>query len=370
MKKFFLALFLSYFSHTVFAQDIITFADGKTVEAKVLEVTQDEIKYKKYRYQEGPLYSVDKSTVKQIKYAYGEIEKFDDVYIASNEATNNVVDDSEANKPKLIELGPDEDNAKIIRNYRYGTGSRGDMFPERRVRFKPSEWVTAKIAITESSTISNGEVEAYFQESYSYLGNLDLALKNKTNQIIYVDLANSFSTDKFGSRCYYDPSKVVSVNSGSSSGGSLNLGAVAGALGIGGVIGTLASGVTVGGGKSEGTTTTFSSQRFITIPPMGSGYVSKAEFYDLKFVKVGEDFRDFIVNISVDKNAVLVYNETNSPCKRDYYITYSTDPEFKTYSVLKFTIYFHQVVGASVWDISIPEGICWVGACKHNCHIY
>ncbi len=364
MKKFFLALFLSYFSHTVFAQDIITFADGKTVEAKVLEITQDEIKYKKYRYQEGPLYSVDKSTVKQIKYAYGEIEEFADVYIASNGTTNNVVDNSEANTPQLIELGPDEDNAKIIRNYRYGTGSRGDLLPERRVRFKPSDIVTAKIAITESSTISNGEVEADFQRSYSYRGNLDLALKNKTNQIIYVDLANSFSTDKFESRCYYDPSKVVSVNNGRSSGGSLNLGAVAGALGIGGVIGTLASGVTLGGGKSGGTTTTFSSQRFITIPPRGSGYVSECQRYNGETVKEGEDFTALLVSISVNKNALLVYNETNSPCKRDYYITYSTDPEFKTYSVLKFTIYFHQVVGASIWDISIPEGICIVSAYK------
>ncbi len=363
MKRLFLVLFLSYFSHTVFAQDIITFTDGKTLEAKVLEITQDEIKYKKYRYQEGPMYSVNKGTVKQIEYAYGEIEEFADVYIASNGTTNNVVDNSEANTPQLIELGPDEDNAKIIRNYRYGTGSGGDLLPERGVRFKPSDWVTAKIAITESSTISNGEVEADFQESYPHRY-LDLALKNKTNQIIYVDLANSFSTDKFESRCYYDPSKVVSVNSGSSSGGSLNLGAVAGALGIGGIIGTLANGVTVGGGKSGGTTTTFSGQRFVTIPPSGSGYISEWERYDGKTVKEGEDFGDFLVNISVNKNAVLVYNETNSPCKRDYYITYSTDPEFKTYSVLKFTIYFHQVVGASIWDISIPEGICTVCAYK------
>lgn len=363
MKRLFLALFLSYFSHTVFAQDIITFADGKTVEAKVLEVTQDEIKYKKYRYQEGPLYSVDKSTVKQIKYAYGEIEEFDDVYIASNETTNNVVDDSKANKPKLIELGPDEDNAKIIKNYRCGTGSIGDMFPERGVRFKPSDVVTAKIAITESSIISNGEVEADFSPTdVTFRRNVDLVLKNKTNQIIYVDLANSFSTDKFGSRCYYDPSKVVSVNNGSSSGGSLNLGAVAGALGIGGVIGTLASGVTVGGGKSGGTTTTFSSQRFITLPPSGSGYISKWEEYDGKIVKDGEDFDALLASINVNKNDSLVYHENYSPCKRDYYITYSMDPEFKTYSILKFTIYFHQVVGASRWDISIPEGICIVEA--------
>ena len=365
MKKIFLALFLSYFSHTVFAQDIITFADGKTVEAKVLEVTQDEIKYKKYRYQEGPLYSVNKGTVKQIKYAYGEIEEFADVYIASNGTTNNVVDNSEANTPQLIELGPDEDNAKIIRNYRYGTGSSGDLLPEHRVRFKPADIVTAKIAITESSIISNGEVEAGFSPTdVTVFKNVDLVLKNKTNQIIYVDLANSFSTDKCGSRCYYDPSKVVSVNSGSSSGGSLNLGAVTGALGIGGVIGTFASGVTVGGGKSGGTTTTFSSQRFITLPPSGSGYISKYEEYGGKIVKDGEDFDALLASINVNKNDSLVYNETNSPCKRDYYITYSTDPEFKTYSVLKFTIYFHQVVGASIWSKSIPEGICAVSGCK------
>lgn len=353
MKKIIIALLLSHISSSVFAQDIITFADGKTVEAKVLEITQEEIKYKKYRYQEGPMYSVSKVAVKQIKYAYGETEEFTDVYIASSRTTDNVADSGEADTPRLIELGPDEDNAKIIR--KYGTGF---LLPERGVRFKPAKYVTAKIAISESSVISNGEVEADFEPWVSG-GRSDLVLKNKTNRIIYVDLANSFAIDEFETRCYYDPSKVVSVNSGSSSGGSLNLGAVARALGIGGLVGTLASGVTLGGGKSGGTTTTFSSQRFLTIPPSGSGYISKWETYNDKIVKNGEDFNSMFKKIlrgGINRNAAHVYSEANSPCKRDYHITYSTDPEFRTYSVLKFTIYFNQVVGASFFDVSIPEG--------------
>lgn len=50
----------------------------------------------------------------------------------------------------------------------------------------------------------------------------------------------------------------------------MNLGSVANALGIGGTVGQLAGGVNVGGGSTNGGSTTTYAQRIISIPPKAS----------------------------------------------------------------------------------------------------
>jgi hypothetical protein len=240
------------------------------------------------------------------------------------------------------------------------------MFPKRTAHFKPAGSAVAKLVFTESSVVSTSEVEVLTSNDwmkpkgalYAFLG-VNIALKNKTDKVIYVDLGNSFSTDKFTTRCYYDPSKVVSINDGKTSGSSLNLGAVAGVFGLGGtIVGRLASGVNVGSAETGGTTTTYSPQQYVMIPPGGRGYISKWEEVNGETVREGESFKQAIKSVGIQPNNLKVFSEANSPCKRDYYITYSTDPEFKTYSVVRFSVYIHQIVGAYPGLIDIPEGIC------------
>lgn len=64
--------FLS-FSH---AQDTIFMQDGEEIEAKVTEVLELKIKYKKYSNLNGPTYYLDKSEVFIIKYENGEKDIF------------------------------------------------------------------------------------------------------------------------------------------------------------------------------------------------------------------------------------------------------------------------------------------------------
>ena len=353
MKKIILSLILCLIAHSLYAQDIITFTDGKSVKAKVLEISQTEIKYKRFSNLDGPLYTINKNTVSQIQYQGGDIEEFSNEPVANNSTSNNNVT-NDPNSPQLIELEPDERNAEIIRCSRYGSNGCGDMFPKRTVRFKPADWAVAKLVFTESSVVSTNEVEVIY-------GHSEIALKNKTDKVMYVDLGNSFSTDKFATRCYYDPSKVVSTNDGKTSGASLNLGAVAGLFGLGSTtVGRLASGVNVGRAETAGTTTTYSSQQYVMIPPGGSGYISRWEYVNGQAVREGESFKLLIKSVGINKNDSKVFSEANSPCRRDYYITYSTDPEFKTYSVVRFSVYVHQIVGASDYDIDIPAGISTV----------
>ncbi|MCL1947922.1 MAG: hypothetical protein FWF51_12360 [Chitinivibrionia bacterium] len=61
----------------VSAQDLITMRDGSEVQAVIVEVGLDAIKYKKYNYQDGPFFTVNVSEVFSIKYRNGEKDVFE-----------------------------------------------------------------------------------------------------------------------------------------------------------------------------------------------------------------------------------------------------------------------------------------------------
>lgn len=78
MKKQVLTL-LIFFTTVVtgVAQDMITQRDGSETPAKVTEITNQEIKYKRWDNQTGPLYGVNRKDVLFIKYENGAKDIFD-----------------------------------------------------------------------------------------------------------------------------------------------------------------------------------------------------------------------------------------------------------------------------------------------------
>jgi hypothetical protein len=82
MKKLILLLLLllpKYF----FAQDIIVMRSGEEIQAKILEVNELEVKYKKFDYQDGPTFIVSKSKIFMIKYADGSKDVFSETATAA-----------------------------------------------------------------------------------------------------------------------------------------------------------------------------------------------------------------------------------------------------------------------------------------------
>ncbi len=59
-----------------FAQDVITLKTGEDVQAKILEVGHNDIRYKKYDFQEGPTYILLKSEIFMVKYENGDKDIF------------------------------------------------------------------------------------------------------------------------------------------------------------------------------------------------------------------------------------------------------------------------------------------------------
>ena len=59
-----------------FSQDVITKKTGEDIQAKILEVGQTEIKYKRFDNSEGPSFTISKSDVLMIRYSNGTKDIF------------------------------------------------------------------------------------------------------------------------------------------------------------------------------------------------------------------------------------------------------------------------------------------------------
>ncbi|MDR3350583.1 MAG: hypothetical protein LBN98_02900 [Prevotellaceae bacterium] len=76
MKKNLFIFVALVYGHALFAQDIITLKNGDEIKAKVQEIDTDNVKYKKYDNQSGPLYTLMKADVFMIKYENGDKDVF------------------------------------------------------------------------------------------------------------------------------------------------------------------------------------------------------------------------------------------------------------------------------------------------------
>tara|TARA_A100001015_G_scaffold313727_1_gene421631 strand:- start:826 stop:1518 length:693 start_codon:yes stop_codon:yes gene_type:complete len=87
MKKS-IALFIVLISHSViFSQDVITKKDGIDINAKITEITINEVSYKKFSNLQGPSYTISKNEILMIRYENGEKEIFN---LNKNSTSNSV----------------------------------------------------------------------------------------------------------------------------------------------------------------------------------------------------------------------------------------------------------------------------------------
>jgi len=77
MKKLLLLTGLIFNAAWCLAQDTLVKTNAEEIQVKILEITPDLIKYKRFDNLEGPEISVQKQDVAEIKYANGLVEKFD-----------------------------------------------------------------------------------------------------------------------------------------------------------------------------------------------------------------------------------------------------------------------------------------------------
>jgi hypothetical protein len=78
MKKYVLLLLLCCFSVFVSAQDTLFMKSGEVIKAKIIEVNETNVSYKKTSYPEGPTFIVAKNKIAKIVYGDGSVDTFHD----------------------------------------------------------------------------------------------------------------------------------------------------------------------------------------------------------------------------------------------------------------------------------------------------
>ena len=389
MKQIFFLLAL-FTSLTVHCQDVIVKRDGSTILSKVLEVNTADIKYKKFSNQNGPTYTINKSELLSINYENGEKDVFEN---SSSPAT--IVTTAPPSAPTVDYAALVKENLPLIREF-----NSHDVVYLADDTDKKAGDVICTLGIKDGSIIETPELKATFSmkkkyltytfssgrgkhsriaEIYdelkfgedSYLDMMVVTLKNKTNKTIFVDLGNSFVITSEQSTPYYIPT-ATTTSSGSSSGSSVNMGAVAGALGVGGTIGTLAGGVNVGGGSSTSTSQTIYSQRIVSIPPMaslsldpqsiGRGHLFEAAGRHVYLESIEMSCYDFFMEkgyVSKKKDHDEVRFEglkrgekIDFPQKEDItplsvFVTYSSDEMMSQTQTMRINFYWRQVLGVN-----------------------
>jgi len=110
------------FTTSIYSQDVITKKTGDDIISKISEITQTEIKYKKFDNLEGPTFSILKSEVLMVRYENGTKDIFNET---TNQNTQTV-----ANTKTSIEVVNNEDMAAkgkedAIANYRGAKSGAG-----------------------------------------------------------------------------------------------------------------------------------------------------------------------------------------------------------------------------------------------------
>lgn len=116
MKRLFFILLSTCMVGISSAQDIIVKNDGSIIKAKVLELTDKQIKYKSHTNPDGPLYTINIDGVLSITYENGEKETFSNITIEDTKTQiNNQGISDRTNKE---DLKAKKDIAKAIKESR------------------------------------------------------------------------------------------------------------------------------------------------------------------------------------------------------------------------------------------------------------
>ena len=367
------------YSNVISAYDIIVMNNGDLINAKVEEVGPTEIKYRKASNLNGPLYKIETNTVLAINYENGEKDVFNVSQQADNAAKVGSLSEKNDNAgPREIPAIPAADNEELISRINNCTVRHGKRKPdESKLRTtKNRTWI---MGITPESILSDQNISVNFIHTYDsqyiekgkakpsafsnpdyFEGKYKIYIRNKTSHPIYIDMANSFRIWPGGkNEPFYNNVSVTNTSEHQSS-GSLGLGAVANAFGIGGVVGTIAQGVGIGKSSMNSTSVTITENNIVTIPPGGEilmpairnplsdGSVA-IRYEDINPLGVQEDvYQKVTVDNTgkIEKNRYVALPEDQITKGMSYYITYSTTPDFATYTPLSFGFFVRGVFGS------------------------
>lgn len=391
MKRISFIIFMLLCTTCTFAQDRVITKNGDVFDAYRVDIGNTFVYYTTEDKDEAALQKIAKSEVLMIKKKDGT--KIDITEYVPNSSQNQSTKKENDQQQAITQVKPEDlspeakaANDALIAKYNAPVEL---VIPEKQQKKVGEEEANSAffcLGVSPNSILTNDDIEICFKIGRLYKINkkspaewseslfsiyratdnpaIQFSIKNKTNQTIYLDLANTFYVTMGQSVCYYIPSSTTTSNT-SGSGAGVNLGSITGALGVGGVAGTLANGVNVGGGSSNTTTNTTYSQRIIAIAPQSTTNlftqyffcnepkkISKGLFYG--YTNSAVCLYDYSARINFDAKSQegpmmfgdhYTYNNESSPVKLSFFVTYDKNEQCTTAKVLSTYFYLSNLFG-------------------------
>ena len=354
---------------TVSAQDVLVTQQGDVHKVYEIEIGGSSIFYKLENTPNATIQKIDKSQVLMIKYQDGRKEIIGEEKKSSwapalqepikssksDEGENEA--DNEANKQKIEAFNQTQQISYI--------GSR---------KKKKAKFIYGLFNVKSDSKLEDKNVEISVitvraneaETSRAYLSHVHtrggtpthngivVSVKNKTDKTIYLDLGNTFFMRNNSPSPYYIPS-ATQITSGTSTGASVNMGAVANALGVGGTIGTLANGVNVGGGTLNSSSTITYAQRVIPVPAHSTKKLDLQLLFPENLTKIyGSKFihqTNHRLHCLFDKEEIIkigeerLFTETDSPIQWGVHLIYDTSENITSPKKLSASFYVSKMIG-------------------------
>ncbi len=205
LKILFFFLFIFMVNRT-FSQDMIVLKNGDEISSKVLEVTSDVVKYKKWSNQDGPTYSSTKAEVFMIKYANGTKDVFNILTTTGSNPSSTSISNSGSkfigtwyhkrydgnnNKTTMTISKPGEDFLVVYNKLSRGGGF--DSFYNTDGSFKEMG------RLDGNSIVINSFIKLSLMDDHTILMNSEEFKKSNTSE-----QSNSGSTSKSSFIGYYN----------------------------------------------------------------------------------------------------------------------------------------------------------------------
>lgn len=166
MKKYFYLLLIIFLSNIIHAQDIVVKLNNDEIKTKIIEITDETIKYKEFDFQDGPIRNIKISEVFMVLYENGKREKFtalesqasienvNPVIVSQKKITSKEVGNASFSERMKV-LEGDFKNLKEIKNYDVVFDYTGVMIP----KFDSEEdFLVDKMSKREEKEVGAGEV--------------------------------------------------------------------------------------------------------------------------------------------------------------------------------------------------------------------
>lgn len=339
------------------AEDIIVLQNGDIVKAKVIEIGQTEVKYRKISNLNGPIYSINKNEIFSISYENGEKEVFND------NPTKHKLEANSDSQNSVTVVSPAEDNDNIISEYnQYYSGDKEKKIKNGLAKefsicwyFTPQSVLSSDDVIVSFEIVNIPHYGSHYIDDYEdILGEYKINISNRSSEPIFIDLANTMRVDFDASIHPFYTGGSSSIQGGSGGGAGINVGSITNLLGIGGAVGTIANGLNLNSNKHNGATLTVGEQQVLTILPNTTLSLPMRKVINKKRTKITDHFENFkfgdymdtwdkrtpeISKLQIKKNEIREIDFQEKPFSIQYYITYSKNRDFSNSYVIPLELY-------------------------------